>query len=147
MLCRTPDGSVSYTQGWVVDYTLPNSNPSYKYMPQDKFNQLFYDITYAIQNWQQHTIAPFITSAMNNGTPFSYSKYSMVLYGGTGYISLANSNTDTPPSANWAALNLNDASITRGRYDRDRVQPGALHGDASRLLACRWSDGIVHGRF
>jgi len=28
------DGSVSYTQGWGVDYTLPNTNPSYKYMPQ-----------------------------------------------------------------------------------------------------------------
>ena len=43
------NGSVSYDQGYGVDYTLPNTNPSYKYMEQDKFNQLFYDITSALQ--------------------------------------------------------------------------------------------------
>src|ERR1700733_5859944 len=85
------DGSVSYAQGWGVDYTLPNTNPSYKYMPQGQFNQLFFDITTAIQNWQQNTIAPFITSSMNGGTPYSYSMYNMVLFGGVGYISVANS--------------------------------------------------------
>lgn len=100
------DGSVSYTSGWGVDYTLPASNPSYKSVPQGSMNQLFYDITSAIQNWQQNTVAPFITTAMNGGTPYSYPAYAMVLYSGVVYISNTGSNTDTPPTSKWTALPL-----------------------------------------
>ena len=108
------DGSVSYTQGFGVDYTLPSSNPSYKYMPQGQFNQLFYDITSALQQYQQNGIPPFITTAMNGGTPYSYSQYAMVLYGGVAYQSNTNSNTDTPPSTKWNIASFNLANVFTG---------------------------------
>lgn len=95
------DGSVSYASGWGIDYTLINTNPSYKSIPWGQFNQLFFDITTAIQNWQQNTIAPFITTSMNGGTPYSYPQYAMVLSGGIAYQSNTGSNTDTPPSSKW----------------------------------------------
>lgn len=98
----TVDGTVNYTQGWTVNYTLPSSNPSYKYMPWGQFNQLFYDITGAIQYLQQNDAPAFITTAMNLGSPYSYPKYARVNYSGVNYISLQNSNTDTPPSSKWA---------------------------------------------
>ena len=75
-------------------------------MPWGQFNQLFYDITSAIQNWQQNTIAPFITTAMNGGTPYTYPQYAMVLKSGVGYISLVGSNADTPPSTKWGLIPL-----------------------------------------
>lgn len=108
------DGSVSYNQGWGVDYTLPSSNPSYKYMPQGQFNQLFFDITSAIQNWQQNTIAPFITSTMNGGSPYTYPQYALVLYGGVAYLSNTGSNTDTPPSSKWTVLGTAAAGSLTG---------------------------------
>lgn len=109
------DGSVSYTQGWGVDYTLPSSNPSYKYMPQGQFNQLFYDITAAIQTLQQGSPPAFITSAMNGGSPYSYPKGAKVSLGGANYVSLTASNTTTPPGANWAnSWGANTGSFTVG---------------------------------
>lgn len=96
------DGSVSYTQGWTVNYTLPSSNPSYKFMPWGQFNQLFYDITSATQYLQQNDAPAFITTTMNGGSPYSYPKYARVNLAGVNYISLQNSNTDTPPSSKWA---------------------------------------------
>lgn len=104
-----PDGSVSYDSGYGVDYELdPASNPNALNIERTKMNQLFLDITTAIQQYQQHGTPPFITSVMNGGSPYSYSKYDRVLYSGVTYTSLENSNTDTPPSSKWAA---NDARI------------------------------------
>lgn len=102
-----PDGSVSYSQGYGVDYTLdPTTNPDALNIEQDKFNQILYDITLAIQYNQQGLPAPFITSAMNGGSPFSYGAYATVIYSGVAYQSLVGSNTDTPPSAKWQQINL-----------------------------------------
>ena len=100
-----PSGSVSYNQGFPILYSTPVGSGGLL-VPRTAFNQLFYDVTAAIQNWQQNTIAPFITSTMNGGSPYSYSQYNMVLHGGVAYISLQNSNTDAPPSGKWAALAL-----------------------------------------
>lgn len=100
------DGSVSYNQGWGIDYTLPSSNPSYKYMPWGQFNQLFYDITSAIQVIQQGSPPAFITSAMNGGSPYSYPKGATVSKSGVNYVSLVGSNTTTPPSSSWGIAPL-----------------------------------------
>jgi hypothetical protein len=108
------DGSVSYDQGFGVDYTLPNTNPSYKYMPQDKFNQLFFDITSAIQTIQQGSAPAFITSLMNGGTPFSYPINAAVTLGGVTYISNTGSNTDTPPSSKWSVYTLSGSNFFVG---------------------------------
>ena len=96
-----PDGTVSYQQGFSVAYSTAVASGGYN-VPRTGFNQIFLDITTAIQNWQQNTTSPLITTAMNGGSPYSYPKYARVLYLGVTYISLQNSNTDTPPSSKWA---------------------------------------------
>lgn len=109
------DGSVSYTDGWGVDYTLINTNPSYKAMPWGQFNQLYYDITSAIQVIQQGSPAAFITTSMNGGSPYVYPKGAVVSSGGVSYISLVGSNADTPPSAKWAvSFSGQSGSFTAG---------------------------------
>lgn len=111
------DGSVSYDQGYGPDYELdPTSNPDALLIERRKFNQLLFDVTTAVQNWQQHSIAPFITPTMNGGTAFSYSKNDLVRYDpGSGialYQSLINANTDLPTvTASWELLNLSGNGI------------------------------------
>jgi hypothetical protein len=102
-----PDGSVSYPQGYGPYYAQdPATNPTtYKDIERNKMNQLFFDLTTAVQQYQQHGIPDFITSAMNGGTAYSYSIGDRVTYGGIIYVSISNANTDTPPSANWASGN------------------------------------------
>ena len=101
-----PDGSVSYTQGYGVNYTLQPGTAGALNVDNGSMNQLFYDITLAIQNYQQNGIPPFITSAMNNGSPFSYAQYAQVLYEGVAYQSNISGNTDTPPSSKWNPISL-----------------------------------------
>jgi hypothetical protein len=96
-----PDGSISYDQGYGVNYTLQPGTSGALNVDNATMNQVFYDITSAIQYQQQGLPAPFITSAMNGGSPFPYAQYAMVVYNGVAYQSNANSNTDTPPSSKW----------------------------------------------
>lgn len=134
-----PDGSVNYTDGYGADYSLPNTNPGFRNPERYKMNQLFNDITSAIQQYQQHGTPPFITSAMNGGSPFSYSLYDRVLYSGVVYISNTNSNTDTPPSSKWTvdpfasvALKANIASPT---FTGTPAAPTAANGTNTTQLA------------
>ncbi|HZZ80045.1 MAG TPA: hypothetical protein VFE62_16145 [Gemmataceae bacterium] len=117
-----PSGTVSYQQGFPVLYSTPVSSGGYN-VPRTAFNQVFYDITAAIQNWQQNTIAPFITTTMNGGTPYSYPQYALVTYGGVAYQSLVNSNTDTPPSSKWIVFNAN----TIGKISSTQTVTGTSH--------------------
>lgn len=100
------DGSMSYQQGFTTNYELqlgvdPNALP----IPRKQTNQLYNDITGAIQQLQQNGVPFFITSADNDGTAFPYAINSIVRYDpGTGpkiYKSLINGNTDVPPTNNW----------------------------------------------
>ena len=100
------DGSVSYTQGWGPDYELTPGTAGALYPTAGEFNQILYDITKAIQLQQQGLPAPFITSAMNGGTAYSYGQYATVIYNGVAYISNVSGNTDTPPSSKWNAITL-----------------------------------------
>lgn len=100
-----PDGSVSYGQGYGPKYATPLASGGLD-IERAKMNQILQDITAALQQLQQHGTPPFITSTMNGGTPYSYSKYDRVLYSGVVYQSLQNANTDTPPSAKWQVSDL-----------------------------------------
>lgn len=110
-----PSGTVSYNQGFPVLYSTPVASGGYN-VPRTAINQVLNDITSAVQDWQRNTIAPFITSTMNGGTPYSYSQYNMVLYGGVAYISLANSNTDTPPSSKWSVVSFRQPLMANTTY-------------------------------
>lgn len=104
-----PSGTVSYTQGFPVGYSTPVSSGGFN-VPRTAINQALNDVTKAIQNWQQNTVAPFITTTMNGGTAYSYPANAIVLSGGIVYISLVGSNTTTPPSSSWAPLYIFNAA-------------------------------------
>lgn len=97
-----PSGFVSFDQGYTANYTSPSGTYP---IEREKFNYLMNQVTLAIQTYQQFGTPPFITTTMNGGTPFSYSKFARVLSGGIVYTSLSDANIDTPPSANWTTGN------------------------------------------
>jgi len=96
-------GAVSYNQGWPVAYSTPVGSGGFN-IPRAQMNQLFYDITSAIQIIQQGSPPAFITTTMNGGSPYVYPAGAIVSYSGTNYQSLVGSNADTPPSSKWAAV-------------------------------------------
>lgn len=104
------DGSVNFTDGYGPDYQLdPGTDPAALNIERDKFNWMLYTLSAAIQSYQQHGIPDFITTSDNGGTPFTYSKYAVVMYDpGTGsapYQSLIDTNTDLPTVAtSWASF-------------------------------------------
>jgi microcystin-dependent protein len=94
--------AVSYQSGFTSPYSLPSSNPSSLPVPRTQFNQLMFDITSALQQYQAFGVYPFITASDNDGAAFAYSIYARCRYddgSGAGpqlYESLVNSNTQTP---------------------------------------------------
>lgn len=101
-----PDGSVSFVQGYPLAYSLdPLTDTGAKRIERLKMNQLFYDITRAVQEIQQNGVKPFITSEENGGSAFSYGAGALVMYNGAIYQSLVSANTALPTVAtNWAPL-------------------------------------------
>lgn len=108
------DGTVSYAQGFGPYYQLPPTDPNYLPVPRDKYNQILRDLTAAIQQYQQFGYPAFITSVMNGGSAYAYKKFATVYLNGAVYQSLVDNNTDTPPSANWAAVPLGGTTFTTG---------------------------------
>lgn len=113
------DGSVSYTEGFGFDYQRDiATEPTAKSVPRDSTNQLFFDITSALQQYQSFGIPNFITTSDNDGTPFSYSKYARVLYddgthGLRPYASLINANTALPSDeTKWRLLDDVEGALT-----------------------------------
>jgi len=108
------DGSVSYENGYAILYSTPVGSGGFDF-PRRQHNQILNDITTAIQKLQQGTPTPFITSAMNGGSPYSYPFGATVSLGGVNYTSLVGSNTDTPPTSKWAiAFGAQSGSFTAG---------------------------------
>ncbi len=92
-----PSGFVSYIEGYGADYQRAKTDPLSKNIERDKMNELFFDATNAIGEIQAQGAPDFITSALNGGTPYSYSKNAVVRYtDGSLYVSVANANTAAP---------------------------------------------------
>lgn len=123
-------GSVSYTQGYGSLYSTPVASGGLDF-PRTSHNQILLDITSAIQFQQQNTVAPFITSTMNGGSPYSYPANAVVLKSGVIYQSLVGSNADTPPSVKWAVVapffTINPAPKTGTSYTYLYSDAGALY--------------------
>ena len=104
------NGNVSWQEGFGPDYQLnPGVDPDAKVIPRDSFNQILYELSIAIQQYQSFGVPEFITSADNLGSPFSYSQFARVRYdAGSGfkvYESLVSSNTELPTNTtNWAEV-------------------------------------------
>ncbi|QKN82053.1 hypothetical protein [Scandinavium goeteborgense] len=98
-------GGVNMTQGYGQAYSLdPATDPSAKRIEREMMNGLFNLVTSAIGEIQVSGVTPFITSDDNGGTPYSYMKGAVTFLNGVIYQSLADSNTTTPPSSQWAEL-------------------------------------------
>jgi hypothetical protein len=140
-----PSGYVSYEQGYGFDYERNNdgSDPLAKNIERQKMNELFFDMTSNLQQYQQHGTPEFITSANNGGTAYSYNIDAEVLYddSGTGanwrkYRSKANANTALPTDttkwelAEYAALAPNYTGVKASNIaSAATVNIGAATGD------------------
>jgi hypothetical protein len=104
-----PNGYVSYSQGWTYDYQRNLQTDSLaKQIQRVTMNEVLFDITTNLQNYQQFGTPEFIDSSDTGGSAFSYGYGAMVRYSSSGtapfvaYFSAENNNTDVPGStANW----------------------------------------------
>jgi hypothetical protein len=97
------DGSVSYEQGYGADYQRAPADPLVKNIERDKFNQLMYDLTLSMRQYQTRGFPEFVTAADNGGTPYPYGLGAYVQWtDGLSYVSLVNANTSDPTdSTKW----------------------------------------------
>lgn len=107
-----PSGSVSYVTGFGPDYSLDKliDPVNAKDVPRTSHNELFYEITLALQEYRQKGAPTFITTGDNLGVPYPYNYNAIVTYddGINGirlFRSLINSNTSLPTvSTDWQRI-------------------------------------------
>lgn len=101
-----PSGFVSWSQGYPADYSRNRAtDPLAKVVERDSMNQVLYDVSAGLQQYQTRGVPDFITAADNGGAAYSYSKFARVLYSGKIYESLKDANTDLPTvTASWRQL-------------------------------------------
>lgn len=104
------DGTVSYEDGYGPDYSLNSaSNPSALNIERTKFNEIMYDVTDALRQYQVNGVPDFITTSDNDGVAFPYGIGARTRYNpGSGFLiysSLVASNTALPSDASkWAVI-------------------------------------------
>jgi hypothetical protein len=117
-----PSGDVSFEQGYSVNYSQnPLIAPTAKQIERVKMNELFFEITEAIQQYQQHSHPDFITTTDNGGIPYPYSKYDTVRYfDGVNtkvYQSKIDSNVDLPTvTASWGVHALGTPLLASNNF-------------------------------
>lgn len=134
----TIDGSVSYSDGWTPPYEYDLlTNPAALPIPRGQMNQLFFDITNNIQEYQQFGSPNWITSADNGGVPFMYPIYARVYYLGQVYENQVANNIVTPGTdTSWLQISGNAQGIVVGQViDYSGVLPptGYLLCDGSAV--------------
>lgn len=91
------DGSVNYQTGYGFDYQRAASDGLRKTVERDKLNQVLYDITLGLRQYQTQGFPEFITAADNGGAAYSYNKNAFVLWtDGQVYVSTVAANTSDP---------------------------------------------------
>lgn len=108
-------GAVNFQYGYGSNYSASlTTNPDALKTDRLTFNYLMNTMTANWQQLYQTGIVPFITSAMNGGSPYSYSKNALVyqVSDGNNYYSLTNSNTSVPGSdpTQWYLWNPSPSS-------------------------------------
>lgn len=140
-----PSGSVSYTDGFGPDYELdPATDPAAKDVPRDESNQLYFDVTNAIKEYQEFGVPDFITAALNGGVAFSYAKYARVLYSdGFVYESKIAANTDLPTvAASWRKLTDNADYLT---IATTAFQASVTDGEAVYWTGTEFDEAVADG--
>lgn len=141
-----PGGAVSYQEGWTNRYQLELGVDSDALpIPRGQMNQLMYDITLGIQQYQTHGAPDWITALQNGGVAFPYAKYAIVRYddgGGSGvkvYMSLTTANVTTPstagvPDPSWRVISDPEIPIgTTIEFNASSVPSNYLVEDGSAI--------------
>jgi len=114
------DGSVSYEQGYGSDYQKNlATDPDAKPYPRPQSNQLYFDITNNLREWQTQAVPEFIDAADNGGVNYPYPIYALVRYdSGSGYKvyeSREDSNNTLPTDATkWRVVSGDPAGVPIG---------------------------------
>ncbi len=105
-------GAVSYNEGYGIAYQQdPATVPTARTIERQMYNQALFDVTSTLQLYYQTGVPPFITSANNGGTAFSYPIRARVLFDpGSGpriYESTQASNNQPPTvTTHWRIADL-----------------------------------------
>jgi microcystin-dependent protein len=106
------DGSAGYQIGYGFDYQRAPDDPLVKNIERNKWNQVLYDITLGLRQYQTMGFPEFITDADNGGFPFPYAKNACVRWtDGQIYLSLVDANTTTPADLTKWQLALLGAGV------------------------------------
>lgn len=97
-------GTMSYQYGFTPNYEANLlTDPAAIPVPRTQMNQLFFDITTALQIVQTQGLPSWV--ATGSGGPTNYPKGAMVNYLGLNYISMVATNSATPGTGNnWLQL-------------------------------------------
>lgn len=102
-------GTINYTYGYGSNYSASvQSNPSALTVDRLTFNYLLNTITGNWQQLYQSGVVPFITTAMNGGSPYSYALNALCQASdSTVWFNTSAANTLTPGTANskWSLFN------------------------------------------
>lgn len=101
------NGAINWTTGYSNVYSLEYpTDPLALLVERAQHNYLWNQVTTTLKNIYENGIPPFIESADNGGSPYSYSKDSLVKRSGIVYSSNVNSNTTAPPGASWTVVDM-----------------------------------------
>ena len=97
-----PSGVVSYENGYSINYQLDqDTDPNALDVEREGQNQIFFDITDNLQDWQTFGTYDFITAAQNNGSDYPYNLNAKAAWTDNSvFTSRTNSNTDDPDDTN-----------------------------------------------
>jgi hypothetical protein len=146
-----PSGSVSYTDGFGPDYEAdPGVDPAAKDVPRDETNQLYFDITNAIKEYQEQGAPDFITTALNGGVAFSYGRSAIVRYETSPgvfdvYMSRVTANTALPTDATkWRKLTENASflAIETTAFEASVTDGEAVYWDVTNS---RFDEAVADG--
>lgn len=118
-------GTLSYQNGFTENYQLIlGTDPDALPIPRDQSNQIYYDVTNNVKQYQEHGFPDWISAADNNPggvpTPYAYDLYAFVRYNdGSGmkvYQNLVQGNTDTPGVlvSSWLVVSGGTQSVAPG---------------------------------
>lgn len=128
---NTSDGTVSYQEGWSVDYQRDMEiDKNAKAVERDVMNGILNDITSNIRQYQTMAFPEFITSEDNGGTPFLYTAGTVVSYRQNetedfkNYVSLVDNNNSTPgeDSEKWQEFIFAEATYNETKNGTSKTK-------------------------
>lgn len=127
----TSDGTVSYQEGWSVDYQRDMEiDKNAKAVERDVMNGILNDITSNIKQYQTMAFPEFITSEDNDGAPFLYTAGTVVSYRQNetedfkNYVSLVDNNNSTPgeDSEKWQEFIFAEATYNETKNGTSKTK-------------------------